>query len=60
LGGTLNGGTWKDGTIYYEVLENTRNCDVVRNDRMGFNQYSYRICFFYNQQELFRMKKDNE
>ena len=37
-GGTLNGGTWKDGTIYYEVVPNNALETVLwlESDRMGF------------------------
>ena len=37
-GGTLNGGTWKDGTIYYEVVPKNAMETVMwmESDRMGF------------------------
>ena len=36
LGGTLNGGTWKDGTVYYEVVPNNALETVLwlESDRM--------------------------
>ncbi|MDH6304826.1 zinc protease [Parabacteroides sp. PF5-5] len=38
LGGSFNGGTWKDGTIYYEVVPNDALEKVLwmESDRMGF------------------------
>lgn len=38
LGGTFNGGTWKDGTIYYEVVPNDALETILwmESDRMGF------------------------
>ncbi len=38
LGGTLNGGTWQDGTIYYEVVPSDGLEKVLwmESDRMGY------------------------
>jgi len=38
LGGSFNGGTWKDGTIYYEVVPNDALEKVLwmESDRMGY------------------------
>lgn len=38
LGGTFNGGTWKDGTIYYEVVPKDALEKILwmESDRMGF------------------------
>lgn len=38
MGGTLNGGTWQDGTIYYEVVPNDGLEQLLwmESDRMGF------------------------
>ncbi len=38
MGGTLNGGTWQDGTIYYEVFPNDGLEKVLwmESDRMGY------------------------
>jgi zinc protease len=38
MGGTLNGGTWQDGTIYYEVVPNDGLEKVLwmESDRMGY------------------------
>lgn len=38
MGGTLNGGTWQDGTIYYEVVPNDGLEPLLwmESDRMGY------------------------
>lgn len=38
MGGTLNGGTWSDGTIYYEVVPNDGLEQILwmESDRMGY------------------------
>ncbi|MDR0748978.1 MAG: insulinase family protein [Tannerellaceae bacterium] len=38
LGGSFNGGTWKDGTIYYETVPNDALEKILwmESDRMGF------------------------
>lgn len=38
MGGTLNGGTWQDGTIYYEVVPNDGLEQILwmESDRMGY------------------------
>lgn len=38
LGGTFNGGTWNDGTVYYEVVPNDALEKIMwmESDRMGF------------------------
>lgn len=38
LGGTLNGGTWNDGTVYYEVVPKDALEKILwmESDRMGF------------------------
>lgn len=38
LGGTFNGGTWNDGTVYYEVVPNDALEKILwmESDRMGF------------------------
>jgi len=38
MGGTLNGGTWQDGTIYYEVVPNDGLEKILwmESDRMGY------------------------
>ena len=50
-GGTLNGGTWKDGTIYYEIVPNNALETVLwlESDRMGFLINTVTESAFYNQ-----------
>ena len=58
-GGTLNGGTWKDGTIYYEVVPNNALETVLwlESDRMGFLINTVTETAFYNQQEVVQNEK---
>ena len=58
-GGTLNGGTWKDGTIYYEVVPNNALETVLwlESDRMGFLINTVTESAFYNQQEVVQNEK---
>ena len=58
-GGTLNGGTWKDGTIYYEVVPNNALETVLwmESDRMGFLINTVTEAAFYNQQEVVQNEK---
>ena len=58
-GGTLNGGTWKDGTIYYEVVPNNALEKVLwlESDRMGFLINTVTESAFYNQQEVVQNEK---
>lgn len=53
-GGTLNGGTWKDGTIYYEVVPKSAMEMVMwlESDRMGYLINTVTESAFYNQQEV--------
>jgi len=59
LGGTLNGGTWKDGTIYYEVVPKNALETVMwlESDRMGFLINTVTESAFYNQQEVVQNEK---
>ena len=59
LGGTLNGGTWKDGTIYYEVVPKNALETVMwlESDRMGFLINTVTEAAFYNQQEVVQNEK---
>jgi zinc protease len=59
LGGTLNGGTWKDGTIYYEVVPNNALETIMwlESDRMGFLINTVTESAFYNQQEVVQNEK---
>jgi len=59
IGGTLNGGTWKDGTIYYEVVPKNGLEMVLwlESDRMGFLINTVTESAFYNQQEVVQNEK---
>jgi len=58
-GGTLNGGTWKDGTIYFEVVPKNAMETVMwlESDRMGFLINTVTESAFYNQQEVVQNEK---
>lgn len=58
-GGTLNGGTWKDGTIYYEVVPNNAMEMIMwlESDRMGYLINTVTEPAFYNQQEVVQNEK---
>lgn len=58
-GGTLNGGTWKDGTIYYEVVPNNALETILwlESDRMGYFINTVTESAFYNQQEVVQNEK---
>lgn len=58
-GGTLNGGTWKDGTIYYEVVPKNAVEMVMwlESDRMGYLINTVTESAFYNQQEVVQNEK---
>ncbi|MFT5983961.1 MAG: zinc protease, partial [Ulvibacter sp.] len=58
-GGTLNGGTWKDGTIYYEIVPNNALETIMwlESDRMGFLINTVTESAFYNQQEVVQNEK---
>lgn len=59
VGGTLNGGTWKDGTVYYEVVPNNALETVLwlESDRMGFLINTVTESAFNNQQEVVQNEK---
>ena len=59
VGGTLNGGTWKDGTIYYEIVPNNALETVLwlESDRMGFLINTVTKSAFENQQEVVQNEK---
>jgi zinc protease len=59
VGGTLNGGTWKDGTIYYEIVPNNALETIMwlESDRMGFLINTVTESAFYNQQEVVQNEK---
>ncbi|MFT6416564.1 MAG: zinc protease [Dokdonia sp.] len=58
-GGTLNGGTWKDGTIYYETVPNNALETILwlESDRMGFLINTVTAAAFENQQEVVQNEK---
>jgi len=58
-GGTLNGGTWKDGTIYYEVVPNNAMEMIMwlESDRMGYLINTVTESAFINQQEVVQNEK---
>ncbi|WP_343913687.1 pitrilysin family protein [Aquimarina litoralis] len=59
VGGTLNGGTWQDGTIYYEVVPKNAMETVMwlESDRMGFLINTVTESAFNNQQEVVQNEK---
>ncbi len=58
-GGTLNGGTWKDGTVYYEVVPKNAMETVMwlESDRMGYLINTVTETAFNNQQEVVQNEK---
>ncbi len=58
-GGTLNGGTWKDGTIYYEIVPKNAMEMVMwlESDRMGYFINTVTAPAFDNQQEVVQNEK---
>ncbi|MCP9201363.1 insulinase family protein [Gramella sp. GC03-9] len=59
VGGTLNGGTWQDGTIYYEVVPKNALEMVMwlESDRMGYLINTVTKSAFANQQEVVQNEK---
>lgn len=58
-GGTLNGGTWTDGTIYYEVVPKNALEMVLwmESDRMGYFVNTITPAAFSNQQNVVTNEK---
>lgn len=58
-GGTLNGGTWQDGTVYYEVVPKNALETVLwlESDRMGYLINTVTEPAFANQQEVVQNEK---
>ncbi len=58
-GGTLNGGTWQDGTVYYEVVPKNAMEMVMwlESDRMGYLINTVTEAAFTNQQEVVQNEK---
>lgn len=59
VGGTLNGGTWQDGTVYYEVVPKNALETVMwlESDRMGYFINTVTAASFANQQEVVQNEK---
>ncbi|MHA2100145.1 MAG: M16 family metallopeptidase, partial [Candidatus Kariarchaeaceae archaeon] len=59
VGGTLNGGTWKDGTVYFEVVpKNALEMSLwLEADRMGYLLSTVTQEAFENQQEVVQNEK---
>ncbi len=59
VGGTLNGGTWEDGTIYYEVVPRNALETVLwmESDRMGWLLGALTQDSFQNQQNVVMNEK---
>jgi zinc protease len=58
-GGTLNGGTWQDGTMYYEIVPNSalELALWLEADRMGFMLPTVTYDAFQNQQNVVQNEK---
>lgn len=58
-GGTLNGGTWSDGTIYFEVVPSSalELALWLEADRMGFMLPTVTYDAFLNQQQVVQNEK---
>ena len=58
-GGTLNGGTWQDGTIYFEIVPNSalELALWLEADRMGFMLPTVTYDAFQNQQNVVQNEK---
>ncbi len=58
-GGTLNGGTWEDGTIYYEVVPKNALETILwmESDRMGWLLGALTAPAFFNQQNVVMNEK---
>jgi len=58
-GGTLNGGTWQDGTMYFEIVPNSalELALWLEADRMGFMLPTVTYDAFQNQQNVVQNEK---
>ncbi len=58
-GGTLNGGTWQDGTMYFEIVPNSalELALWLESDRMGFMLPTVTYDAFLNQQQVVQNEK---
>ncbi len=59
LGGTLNGGTWQDGTIYYEVFPKDALEKVLwmESDRMGYMINTVTVPVLENEKQVVKNEK---
>ncbi|MBP7184033.1 MAG: insulinase family protein [Saprospiraceae bacterium] len=59
LGGTFNGGTWNDGTIYYEVVPKDALEKILwmESDRMGFMINTVTVPVFENEKQVVKNEK---
>ncbi len=59
LGGTLNGGTWQDGTIYYEVVPKDALEKVLwmESDRMGYMINTVTVPVLENEKQVVKNEK---
>ncbi|WP_420579909.1 M16 family metallopeptidase [Reichenbachiella sp.] len=59
VGGTLNGFTWKDGTMYYEIVPKNALETMLwlESDRLGFLLNTVTESAFANQQEVVQNEK---
>ncbi len=58
-GGTLNGGTWQDGTMYFEIVPNS-SLELalwLESDRMGYLLPTVTYDAFQNQQQVVQNEK---
>ena len=60
-GGTLNGGTWQDGTVYFEVVPKDALEKVLwmESDRMGFFINAITVEDLENEKPVVKNKKGN-
>lgn len=58
-GGTLNGGTWQDGTVYFEIVPNSalELALWLEADRMGYLLPTVTYDAFLNQQQVVQNEK---
>jgi len=58
-GGTLNGGTWQDGTMYFEIVPNSalELALWLESDRMGYMLPTVTYDAFLNQQQVVQNEK---
>lgn len=59
LGGEFNGGTWNDGTVYYEVVPKDALEKILwmESDRMGFMINTVTEAVFENEKEIVKNEK---